>query len=246
MELVSQEYALFGTSIKDNVLFGKLEATMDEVISTSMAANAHNFMRQLLEGNETKGITFIKWTKAVNCYNKSVMKNPGILLLDEVTSALDSESETLVQYILDQASLGRTTPVVAHKLSTVRNADLTAIVNNGCLVEIGSHNDLINKTNGHYAKMAKISVEKVLQIFNEAQEEPRKQARKKSWLAGNGTGKVIAEARSMTSDLAEGSTAIATVLKILERQSLIPRSSQGMAQVEASYKKIQKYRDEKG
>ncbi|GAY51303.1 hypothetical protein CUMW_133180 [Citrus unshiu] len=114
--LVSQEYALFGTSIKDNVLFGKLEATMDEVIITSMAANAHNFMRQLLEGNETKekmfdlnGSTFIKWTKAVNCYNKSVMKNPGILLLDEVTSALDSESETLVQYTLDQASLGRTT-----------------------------------------------------------------------------------------------------------------------------------------
>ncbi|KAH9762602.1 hypothetical protein KPL70_000862 [Citrus sinensis] len=129
---------------------------MDEVIITSMAANAHNFMRQLLEGNETKGSTFIKWTKAVNCYNKSVMKNPGILLLDEVTSALDSESETLVQYTLDQASLGRTTLVVAHKLSTVWNANLIAIVNNGCLVEIGSHNDLINKTNGHYAKMAKM------------------------------------------------------------------------------------------
>ncbi|THG14798.1 hypothetical protein TEA_007785 [Camellia sinensis var. sinensis] len=87
---------------------------------------------------------------------RAIIKNPVILLLDEATSALDSESESLVQNALDQASMGRTTLVVAHKLSTVRNADLIAVMSGGCIIEIGSHNDLINIKNGHYAKLAKL------------------------------------------------------------------------------------------
>ncbi|KAG8636189.1 hypothetical protein MANES_16G108200v8 [Manihot esculenta] len=160
MGLVSQEHALFGTSIKENIMFGKLDATMDEVTAAAMAANAHNFIRQLPEGYETKvgerGALLSGGQKQRIAIARAIIKNPVILLLDEATSALDSESETLVQNALDQASMGRTTLVVAHKLSTIRNADLIAVVNNGCIIEIGSHNDLINIKNGHYANLAKL------------------------------------------------------------------------------------------
>lgn len=160
MGLVSQEHALFGTSIKENIMFGKLDATMNEVMAAAMAANAHNFIRQLPEGYETKigerGALLSGGQKQRIAIARAIVKNPIILLLDEATSALDSESETLVQNALDQASMGRTTLVVAHKLSTVRKADLIAVVNDGRIIEMGSHNELINRTNGHYAKLAKL------------------------------------------------------------------------------------------
>ncbi|KAH0970555.1 hypothetical protein GBA52_022711 [Prunus armeniaca] len=160
MGLVSQEHALFGTSIKENIMFGKLDANMDEVTAAAMAANAHNFIRQLPQGYETKigerGALLSGGQKQRIAIARAIIKNPVILLLDEATSALDSESETLVQNALDQASMGRTTLVVAHKLSTVRNADLIAVVSGGCIIEIGSHNQLINAQTGHYAKLAKL------------------------------------------------------------------------------------------
>ncbi|OVA12498.1 ABC transporter [Macleaya cordata] len=160
MGLVSQEHALFGTSIKENIMFGKPDATMDEIIAATMAANAHNFIRQLPEGYETKvgerGALLSGGQKQRIAIARAIIKNPSILLLDEATSALDSESEALVQNALDQASMGRTTLVVAHKLSTIKNADQIAVVNGGCVIEIGSHNDLINRKNGHYAKLAKL------------------------------------------------------------------------------------------
>ncbi|XP_050366062.1 putative ABC transporter B family member 8 [Argentina anserina] len=160
MGLVSQEHDLFGTSIKENIMFGKLDANMDVVTAAAMAANAHNFIRQLPEGYETKigerGALLSGGQKQRIAIARAIIKNPIILLLDEATSALDSESETLVQNALDQASMGRTTLVVAHKLSTVRNADLIAVVSGGCIIEIGSHNDLINRQNGQYAKLAKM------------------------------------------------------------------------------------------
>ncbi|KAJ4842833.1 ATP-binding cassette, sub-B (MDR TAP), member 8 [Turnera subulata] len=160
MGLVSQEHALFRTSIKENIKFGKLDATMDEIMAAASAANAHNFIRQLPEGYETKvgerGALLSGGQKQRIAIARAIIKNPMILLLDEATSALDSESETQVQNALDQASLGRTTLVVAHKLSTVRNADLIAVIDNGRIIEIGSHNDLIDRTNGHYAKLAKL------------------------------------------------------------------------------------------
>ncbi|KAK4280943.1 hypothetical protein QN277_012495 [Acacia crassicarpa] len=160
MGLVSQEHALFGTSIKENIMFGKPDATMDEVIAAATVANAHNFIRQLPEGYETKigekGALLSGGQKQRIAIARAIMKNPVILLLDEATSALDSESESLVQTALDQASMGRTTLVVSHKLSTIRNADLIAVVNGGCVIETGTHNELINRPNGHYAKLAKL------------------------------------------------------------------------------------------
>ncbi|KAM1072661.1 hypothetical protein FF1_017892 [Malus domestica] len=170
MGLVSQEHALFGTSIKENIMFGKLDANMDEVTAAAMAANAHNFIRQLPEGYETKigerGALLSGGQKQRIAIARAIIKNPVILLLDEATSALDSESEALVQNALDQASMGRTTLVVAHKLSTVRNADLIAVVGGGCIIEIGSHNDLINRQNGHYAKL-----QRQLSAFDNVEQE---------------------------------------------------------------------------
>ncbi|XP_022882478.1 putative ABC transporter B family member 8 [Olea europaea var. sylvestris] len=159
MGLVSQEHALFGTSVKQNIMFGKFEATMNEVVGAAMAANAHNFIRQLPEGYETKvgerGALLSGGQKQRIAIARAIIRNPVILLLDEATSALDSESETLVQNALDQASMGRTTLVIAHKLSTIKNADLIAVVSCGNIVETGTHNDLIER-NGHYAKLAKL------------------------------------------------------------------------------------------
>ncbi|KAI9128620.1 hypothetical protein K1719_000103 [Acacia pycnantha] len=160
MGLVSQEAALFGTSIKENIIFGKADATMEEVIAAAMAANAHNFIRQLPEGYETRigerGGLLSGGQKQRIAIARAIIKNPVILLLDEATSALDSESELLVQNALDQASMGRTTMVVSHKLLTVRNADLIAVVNCGCVIETGTHNELLNREDGHYAKLAKL------------------------------------------------------------------------------------------
>ncbi|KAG8376062.1 hypothetical protein BUALT_Bualt09G0024500 [Buddleja alternifolia] len=159
MGLVSQEHALFGTSVRENILFGKLDATMDDVVAAAMAANAHQFIRQLPEGYETKvgerGSLLSGGQKQRIAIARAIIRNPVILLLDEATSALDSESETLVQNALDQASMGRTTLVVAHKLSTIRNADVIAVVSGGSIVETGTHNDLI-EMNGHYARLAKL------------------------------------------------------------------------------------------
>ncbi|XP_076926652.1 putative ABC transporter B family member 8 [Bidens hawaiensis] len=160
MGLVSQEHALFGTSIKENIMFGKIDATMEEVIAAATAANAHNFIRQLPEGYETKvgerGALLSGGQKQRIAIARAIIKNPVILLLDEATSALDSESEKLVQTALDQASMGRTTMVVAHKLATVRNADVIAVMNEGSVIEQGSHNDLINSNTGHYARLVKL------------------------------------------------------------------------------------------
>nr|QVT92292.1 ABC transporter [Salvia miltiorrhiza] len=156
MGLVSQEHALFGTSVKENIMFGKLDATMDDVIAAAMAANAHNFIRQLPQGYETKigerGALLSGGQKQRIAIARAIIRNPVMLLLDEATSALDSESEKLVQNALDQASMGRTTLVVAHKLSTIKNADLIAVVNSGSIAEIGTHDELID-TNGHYARL---------------------------------------------------------------------------------------------
>ncbi|KAG6414346.1 hypothetical protein SASPL_127066 [Salvia splendens] len=143
----------------ENIMFGKLDATMDDVIAAAMAANAHNFISQLPQGYETKigerGALLSGGQKQRIAIARAIIRNPIMLLLDEATSALDSESKKLVQNALDQASMGRTTLVVAHKLSTIKNADLIAVVVNGSIAETGTHNELID-ANGHYARLAKL------------------------------------------------------------------------------------------
>eukprot|EP01018_Ginkgo_biloba_P016173 Gb_10216 [translate_table: standard] len=155
--LVSQEPALFDTSIHQNLLFGKEDATMEEVTSAAKAANAHNFISQLPDGYYTLvgegGVKMSGGQKQRIAIARAILKDPPILLLDEATSALDSVSEKVVQEALDKASMDRTTIVVAHRLSTIRNADKIAVVQAGQVIEYGSHDQLIDKSNGSYAAL---------------------------------------------------------------------------------------------
>ncbi|KAK4417716.1 ABC transporter B family member 15 [Sesamum alatum] len=160
MGLVSQEPALFATSIKENILFGKEDASMEEVIEAAKASNAHNFITQLPQGYDTqvgeRGVQMSGGQKQRIAIARAVIKAPKILLLDEATSALDSESERVVQEALDKAAVGRTTIVIAHRLSTIRNADLIAVVQNGQVVEMGSHDQLIQDDNGLYSSLVRL------------------------------------------------------------------------------------------
>ncbi|KAJ0989559.1 hypothetical protein J5N97_007915 [Dioscorea zingiberensis] len=160
MGLVSQEPALFATSIMENILFGKEDASMDEVVAAAKASNAHNFISQLPQGYETqvgeRGVQMSGGQKQRIAIARAILKSPKILLLDEATSALDSESERIVQEALDKASLGRTTIVIAHRLSTIRNADLIAVVQAGHISEIGSHAELIRRDSGLYSSLIRL------------------------------------------------------------------------------------------
>ncbi|XP_057872209.2 putative multidrug resistance protein [Cryptomeria japonica] len=158
--LVSQEPALFATSIYENLLFGKEDATMDDVVNAAKDSNAHDFISQLPDGYHTqvgeRGVQMSGGQKQRIAIARAILKRPQILLLDEATSALDTESEKIVQEALDKASMDRTTVVVAHRLSTIRNADKIAVVQNGAVIEAGKHEELIHKPNGAYAALVQL------------------------------------------------------------------------------------------
>ncbi|CAI0628625.1 unnamed protein product [Linum tenue] len=258
MGLVSQEHALFGTSIKENIMFGKLDASMNEVVAAATAANAHGFIRQLPEGYETK-----------------VGERGALLSADRVSLLVQTTSAVTIAMIMGL--------VVAWKLALVmiavqpltilcfytRKVLLSTISTKFVKAQNQSTQIAVEAVYNHRIVTSFGSVGKVLELFDQAQEEPRREARKKSWMAGFGmgsaqcltfmswaldfwyggtlvekgeisagavfktffilvsTGKVIAEAGSMTSDLAKGSAAVASVFKILDRQSLIRNESDG-------------------
>ncbi|KAK6928250.1 ABC transporter-like, ATP-binding domain [Dillenia turbinata] len=160
MGLVSQEPALFATSIKENILFGKEDATMDEIADAAKASNAHNFISQLPQGYDTqvgeRGVQMSGGQKQRIAIARAIIKAPRILLLDEATSALDSESERIVQEALDKAAAGRTTIIIAHRLSTIRNADTIAVVQNGAVLETGAHDKLMENENGLYTSLVRL------------------------------------------------------------------------------------------
>ncbi|KAM7268281.1 hypothetical protein ACFE04_010447 [Oxalis oulophora] len=160
MGLVSQEPALFATTIKENILFGKEDGSIEEVVEAAKASNAHNFISQLPLGYDTqvgeRGVQMSGGQKQRIAIARAIIKKPRILLLDEATSALDSESERIVQEALDLAAIGRTTIVIAHRLSTIRNADVIAVVQNGQVIETGSHDDLIQDEHGLYTSLIRL------------------------------------------------------------------------------------------
>merc|ERR1739844_370844 len=153
--IVSQEPVLFDRSIAENIQYGDNERTvsMEEVIDAARKANIHSFVAALPAGYETqvggKGSQLSGGQKQRVAIARALVRNPRILLLDEATSALDTESEKVVQEALDKASEGRTTIVIAHRLSTVQNADCIAVLHRGRIVEQGNHQELLT-LNGFY------------------------------------------------------------------------------------------------
>ena len=144
---VSQEPVLFACSIAENIRYGRQDASDADLIAAAKAANAHSFIEGFPEGYQTlvgeRGVRLSGGQKQRLAIARAILKDPKILVLDEATSALDAESEHLVQEALERLMVGRTVLIIAHRLSTVRDADTVAVVDKGCVVEAGKHADLV-------------------------------------------------------------------------------------------------------
>ncbi|KDP21188.1 hypothetical protein JCGZ_21659 [Jatropha curcas] len=161
MGLVGQEPILFNESIRANIAYGKQgDVSEEEIIAATEAANAHSFISSLPHGYDTsvgeRGIQLSGGQKQRIAIARAIIKNPKILLLDEATSALDAESERVVQDALDKVMVNRTTVVVAHRLATIKGADIIAVVKNGVVAEKGRHDTLMKITNGAYASLVSL------------------------------------------------------------------------------------------
>ena len=145
--LVPQETLLFGGTIQENILYGKLDATDTEIIEASKSANAHEFIVEFSNGYDTlvgeKGTKLSGGERQRIAIARALLKNPKILVLDEATSALDNQSEMLIQDALEKLMVGRTTFIIAHRLSTVHNADKIIVLDKGKIVESGTHKELM-------------------------------------------------------------------------------------------------------
>jgi len=156
MAFVPQEVILFGGTIKENIAYGKPDATDEEIMNAARNANAHEFVKRFPEQYETvvgeRGIKLSGGQRQRIAIARAILKNPAILILDEATSSLDSESELLVQDALDNLMKGRTSFVIAHRLSTIRNADKIVLIDKGIVSESGTHAELMSH-NGLYRKL---------------------------------------------------------------------------------------------
>ncbi|XP_048564125.1 ABC transporter B family member 9-like isoform X2 [Triticum urartu] len=161
MGLVSQEPVLFNDTIRANIAYGKRgEATEEEIITVAKAANAHEFISSLPQGYNTnvgeRGTQLSGGQKQRVAIARAILKDPRILLLDEATSALDAELEHIVQDTLDQVMVSRTTIVVAHCLSTIKGADMIAVIKDGSVAEKGKHESLMGIKGGVYASLVEL------------------------------------------------------------------------------------------
>lgn len=158
--LVQQEPALFSTTVYENIKYGKEEASEIEIMKAAKAANAHEFIVRMPEGYNTevgeRGVQLSGGQKQRLAIARAILKDPSILLLDEATSALDTVSERLVQEALDKLLEGRTTILVAHRLLTVRNAHNIAVLQNGKVAEMGSHEKLIAQPGSIYKQLVSL------------------------------------------------------------------------------------------
>ncbi len=161
--MVPQDTLLFNTTIKENVLYGRLDATDEEVWAAIRAANAEKFIKELPHGIDTKvgdrGLVLSGGQRQRIAIARAILKDPKILILDEATSALDTESEKIVQDALDKLMVGRTSFVIAHRLSTIKNADVILVLNHGVIAEKGTHDELMAK-GGLYYELYTMSAQK--------------------------------------------------------------------------------------
>ncbi|PKV63262.1 ABC transporter ATP-binding protein [Pontibacter ramchanderi] len=161
--IVPQEVLLFGGSIRENIAYGRPEATEEEIIMAARKANAYDFISSFPEGLDTlvgeRGIKLSGGQRQRVAIARAILKNPAILVLDEATSSLDSESEHLVQQAMDELMQGRTTIIIAHRLATIRKVDKILVIDGGEIVEEGSHEVLSINDNGIYANLLKLQFE---------------------------------------------------------------------------------------
>ena len=161
--MVPQEVILFGGTIRENIAYGKPNASEAEIIEAAKKANAWDFIDSFPENLDTmvgeRGLKLSGGQKQRVAIARAILRDPKILILDEATSALDSESEKLVKDALDKLMQGRTTFIIAHRLSTIREADKILVINKGKIVEQGSHDSLMEVQNGLYANLIKLQYE---------------------------------------------------------------------------------------
>ena len=154
--LVPQETLLFGGTIRENIMYGKLDATDEELDRVARFANAYDFIENLDKGYDTvvgeKGVKLSGGERQRIAIARALLKDPKILILDEATSSLDNQSEMLIQDALDHLMRGRTTLIIAHRLSTVHNADRIIVLDKGRVVETGNHKELM-ASEGLYCKL---------------------------------------------------------------------------------------------
>ena len=160
MSIVPQDVILFGGTIKENIAYGKPDATDEEILLAAQQANAYNFIESFPEKFETvvgeRGIKLSGGQRQRIAIARALLKNPSILILDEATSSLDSESEKLVQEALEILMQGRTSIIIAHRLSTIRSADQILVLDNGVISEQGTHQELIGLENGIYKNLSNL------------------------------------------------------------------------------------------
>jgi ATP-binding cassette subfamily B protein len=165
--IVSQEIYLFSGSIADNIRYARPEASMEEVISAAKAASAHDFIMKLPDGYETRvgsgGQDLSGGEKQRISIARTVIQNPGILILDEATAAMDTETERRIQESIHSLQEGRTTIAIAHRLSTLRDADVLAVIDQGEMKEYGTHEELM-KLEGVYHKLYTLQQEAIKHI----------------------------------------------------------------------------------
>jgi subfamily B ATP-binding cassette protein MsbA len=159
MGIVTQETLLFNDSIRNNIAYGETDIPIEKIIEAAKAANAHNFISKLEEGYDTvigdRGVKLSGGERQRISIARALLKNPPILILDEATSSLDTESEILVQQAIEKLMEGRTSIVIAHRLSTIKNADKIVVISKGEIVETGKHSELLEQ-NGLYSKLHNI------------------------------------------------------------------------------------------
>lgn len=160
LAIVPQEVILFGGTIKENILYGKPEATDEEVRVAAKQANALDFIQGFPDGFDTtvgeRGVKLSGGQRQRIAIARAILKDPAVLLLDEATSSLDAESEKAVQDALNTLMLGRTSIIIAHRLATIRDVDQIYVIENGQIVENGTHLELSEKQDGAYSNLAKL------------------------------------------------------------------------------------------